>query len=36
MSEPRSMLPLRPPPSQKPALDTEAADVPTKLLVTSP
>ena len=30
------MPPLRPPPSQKPALGTEAADVPTKLLVRSP
>src|SRR6476659_3986163 len=36
MSEPRSMRPSRPPPSQKPADRTLAADVPTKLVETSP
>src|SRR6476619_1223097 len=36
MSEPRSMRPSRPPPSQKPADGTLAADVPTKLVETSP
>ena len=36
MSEPRSMRPSRPPPSQKPADRTLAAEVPTKLVETSP
>src|SRR6185503_15782192 len=36
MREPRSMRPSRPPPSQKPADRTLAAEVPTKLVETSP